>query len=191
MVAGNQAIRASLERVPARDARWDGHPADMTALVGIEGAMDTHHGRESDDVVRRGRHVERLEILLPGYVDRVVWSAARVRAERCRALRRLLRWAVGPTSSPWWAQRCRIVDLEEERQQIPVRSSVGVIDDFHRLGVIARVVVGGFGVSPPEYPTRVEMTRADEGSTLGCPSNSHLPGLPVLVSSGPLESALE
>ena len=96
MVAGNQAIRASLERVPARDARWDGHPADMTARVGIEGAMDTHHGRESDDVVRRGRHVERLEILLPGYVDRVVWSAARVRAERCRALRRLLRWAVGP-----------------------------------------------------------------------------------------------
>ena len=40
-------------------------------------------------------------------------------------------------------QRRRIVDLKEELEQIPVRKGVGVIDDLHRLGVIAEVVVGG------------------------------------------------
>src|SRR5262252_10037169 len=39
--------------------------------------------------------------------------------------------------------RRRIVDPEEELQQTPVRNGVGVIDDLHRLGVIAAVVVGG------------------------------------------------
>jgi hypothetical protein len=35
------------------------------------------------------------------------------------------------------------VDLEEDLKEIPVRSGVGVINDLHRLGVIAVVVVGG------------------------------------------------
>jgi hypothetical protein len=39
-------------------------------------------------------------------------------------------------------QRCWIMDLEEELKQIPVRNGVGVIDDLHRLAVIAAVVAG-------------------------------------------------
>ena len=103
--------------------------------------MDTHLGGESEDGVRRGRHVERLEVLLPGCLDRMVWSAARVRAERRRALRRLLRWAVD--NSPWHRERLAGINVdrvsEGDMTFLPVMTKDDLMDNFDQVVTDRRV----------------------------------------------------
>jgi hypothetical protein len=75
-------------------------------------------------------------------------------------------------------QRRRIVDLEEELEQVSIRGLLGVEDNLDRLGVRPWSRYVALGMSPPVYPTRVESTPGCFGSDPASPRNTHRQGLP-------------
>lgn len=82
--------------------------------------------------VLRGRLVATFEAMLPEYVARVEWPAARLRAERVRALRGLMVAAV--RGSRWHRDRLARVDIarmtEADLEAVPVMTRADLIAHF-------------------------------------------------------------
>jgi phenylacetate-coenzyme A ligase PaaK-like adenylate-forming protein len=100
------------QSVTARQRRH----AVMTAARAPSLNADAHDRRTTmsrqDHVYEetRRRHIAYMSELLPHYLARLGWSRAEIDAEQTRALRELLRHAVG--RSPWHRERLRHVDVE-------------------------------------------------------------------------------
>ena len=84
---------------------------------------------------RRRRHVEDMLAMVPEHLDRLDWSAERLRLHRQGALRRLIRTAI--ERSPWHRQRLAGVDLdrvgEANVHDLPVMTKDDLMTNFDEI----------------------------------------------------------
>src|SRR5690349_11559062 len=83
----------------------------------------------------RGRLVATFEAMLPEYAARVEWSAVRLRAERERALRTLIKAAV--RGSRWHRDRLGGIDTarmtEADLEAVPVMTRGDLMEHFDEI----------------------------------------------------------
>ena len=89
----------------------------------------------------RQRHVEYMMGRLPEHLERLTWSADRLRAERTARLRELLRTA--RAHSPWHCGRLANVDVdtidEDRLRELPPMTKGDLMTHFNEI-VTARIV---------------------------------------------------
>jgi len=93
--------------------------------------------------VTRQRHVEYMSGRLPEHLERLTWSADRLRAERTVRLRELLRTA--RTHSPWHRGRLSTVDVdaidEDRLRELPVMTKGDLMTHFDEIVTDRRVTL--------------------------------------------------
>lgn len=93
----------------------------------------------------RARHIRDMQAGFWKAVERLDWPAARLRAERERRLRDLLR--VAKRDSPWHAGRLRHVDpetfCEERLEEIPPMTKDDLMDNFDEIVTDRRLTLAG------------------------------------------------
>ena len=97
----------------------------------------------SDYAVTRARHVKHMLDLLPGHLERLRWSADRLREERTKRLRELV--AIAKERSPWHRERLRDVDehtLDEDvLRELPMMGKAQMMENFDRIVTDPRVTL--------------------------------------------------
>jgi phenylacetate-coenzyme A ligase PaaK-like adenylate-forming protein len=91
----------------------------------------------------RARHVQHMLELLPEHLDRLRWSAERVREERSKRLRELV--ARAKARSPWHRERLADVDehaIDETRlSELPTMDKTQLMENFDRIVTDDRVTL--------------------------------------------------
>jgi len=91
----------------------------------------------------RARHVQHMLERLPEHLERLNWSAERLRVERTERLRRLV--AVAKQRSSWHRQRLADVDErtldEDELPELPTMGKAQMMDNFDRIITDPRVTL--------------------------------------------------
>src|SRR5262245_20053535 len=91
----------------------------------------------------RQRHVEHMTAQLPEHLDRLTWSADRLRGERTQRLRALLRMA--PARSSWHRARLSTVDVdtidEDRLRELPVMTKSDLMAHFNEIVTDRRVTL--------------------------------------------------
>ncbi|HEX3833795.1 MAG TPA: hypothetical protein VHW04_17580, partial [Solirubrobacteraceae bacterium] len=95
---------------------------------------DTPSAAMPDSLLRR-LHVDEERRVMPEHLQRLHWSAERLKAERRRRLRELLR--VAKAQSPWHRERLEGIDperLEEgDLSQLPTMTKSDVMSNFDEI----------------------------------------------------------
>ena len=91
----------------------------------------------------RARHVQHMIELLPGHMERLGWSADRLRHERTRRLRALV--AIAKERSSWHRQRLADIDErsldEDQLRELPVMDKAQMMENFDRIVTDPRVTL--------------------------------------------------
>ena len=108
----------------------------MTELAPSPGSAHEH---------TRARHVQHMLALLPEHLERLGWSADRLREERGERLRALV--ALAKERSSWHRQRLTDVDErtldEDDLADLPVMDKSQMMENFDRIVTDRRVTLAG------------------------------------------------